>query len=308
MLMRGMMGDFGSRADFSGAAFSWQGASRDRKAQRKIASVPDSRKVRLAQTIEAEIIPRLMMAHQRHAGVSLPSFDPSVAAGAAAPAQCGIAEFAELVATRDAAATASYVVGLLEKGMTVEAVYLDLLAPAARHFGEQWDRDLCDFTDVGLGLTRLHQVMTLIGDLSLSRAPVRKTRRRALLVSLHNEMHNFGLFMVASLFRRANWDVFGWPLMTDHELVELVRGSPFQIVGISVTCAENLERARAAVSLIRKASRNASVKIMIGGPQFDGDPDAVAAIGADAASSDGLQAVEMANRLVNAAASPSWSC
>jgi methanogenic corrinoid protein MtbC1 len=298
------MGDFGSRADYAGEPmFSWRGASIDRKFQQRIAGARslDTRKVNLAQTIESEIIPRLMMVHQPNRGLSFGPFETRRFDGPAAKPD--IAEFAELITAHDASVATSYVAGLLDHGMSVETVYLDLLAPTARRLGEQWDLDLCDFTDVGLGLARLHQVMTLIGDTTLAKAPSRKARRRALLISMHDEMHNFGLFMVASFFRRANWDVFGWPLMTNEELVELVGDSPFHIVGISVSCSEHLDRARAAVGLIRKASRNKSVKIMIGGPQCA--YDTVAAIGADATSSNGLQAVEVANHLVKAAAS--WS-
>ena len=43
-------------------------------------------------------------------------------------------------------------------GMPVETLYLDLLAPAARHLGELWCADACDFASVTLALGRLQEV------------------------------------------------------------------------------------------------------------------------------------------------------
>jgi methanogenic corrinoid protein MtbC1 len=307
-----MMGDFGSKGDYAGKARgSWRGASFDRRFQPRLASVAgvrveDARKAKLAQTIEAEIIPRLMIAHQANrflGSIESCGFDGS----SDQPADLSdIAQFAELVAMRDVSVATSYVVRLIDQGMSVETAYLDLLAPAARRFGEQWDLDLCDFTDVGLGLARLHQVMTIIGDRMSVRALPRKARRRALLVSMRDEMHNFGLFMLASLFRRASWDVLESPLMMEQDLLEKLRAAPFHIVGISVSSQEQLDRARATIAMIRKASRNRNVKIMLGGPHFARNPGAVEC-GADATSANGLEAVDIANHLVKAGTCSSWS-
>ena len=256
----------------------------------------DARKKRLAKTIENEIIPRLMLAHQ--ADVS--RTDAGQAGNGAV--ELDVQEFAELVMTQDAAICASYVAAVLDRGVTVETIYLDLLAPTARWLGELWNVDLCYFTDVAIGLTRLHQTMAAIGGLTGSKSAGRRGRRRALLVSMREEKHNFGLFMVASFFRRANWDVSGWPLMTTEELTALARAEPFHVIGISVSCSNQLDRAQAAIRLIRAESYNKAVKIMVGGPHFSDNPAAAAEIGADATSSDGFRAVEVANELLRASA------
>ena len=193
----------------------------------------DARKERLAKTIENEIIPRLMLAHQVDVARTVAGQSGN------GVARLDVQEFAELAMTQDAAICASYVAAFLDRGVAVEAIYLDLLAPTARWLGELWDVDLCYFTDVAIGLTRLHQTMAAIGELTGSKAAGRRGRRRALLVSMREEKHNFGLFMVASFFRRANWDVFGWPLMTAEELTALARAQPFHVIGISVSCSKS---------------------------------------------------------------------
>ena len=49
--------------------------------------------------------------------------------------------------------------GHARRGASVETLYLDLLAPTARHLGDLWDADVCDFTEVTVGLGRLQQVL-----------------------------------------------------------------------------------------------------------------------------------------------------
>jgi methanogenic corrinoid protein MtbC1 len=259
----------------------------------------DARKAKLAHTIEAEIIPRLMMAHQFN--IPAPSLGVCETAG-----KPDVAQFAELVMTREATSAIACAASLLDQGMTVEAIYLDLLAPTARRLGDLWTEDLVYFTDVAIGLTRLQNVMTSIGEIQLGKTPNRTSRPRALLVSMRGEMHNFGLFMVANFFRRANWDVRSWPLVTDEELMAAIREEPRDVIGFSVSSPEQVDRTQAAIGLIRKASRNRVPKIMVGGPYFIENPHAAAEIGADATSPDGFSAVEIATKLIQSAESSEW--
>ncbi|PNG24786.1 cobalamin-binding protein [Methylocella silvestris] len=251
-----------------------------------------SRTTRLARTIESEIIPRLMIAHSEETPRTSPIAPPSQIK------MPDVERFAELVVTQDAAVGYSCVAAVLDQGVSVETIYMDLLAPAARRLGDLFDEDICYFTDVSIGLARLHQIMMNLAEFMRSRSFPLAGARRALLVSLCEEKHNFGLFMAANFFRRAGWDVFGWPLMAPQELAAIVCNESFHLVGISVSCTDHLDRVRRAISMARKASRNRAVKIMVGGLPFCDHPETAAELGADAASSDGLQAVQIANKLV----------
>ena len=68
------------------------------------------------------------------------------ARGAIEPAE--IEGFTRLVmADATSRALAAAMDGAAHAAARLEAIYLDLLAPAARQLGELWDEDLCDFTD-----------------------------------------------------------------------------------------------------------------------------------------------------------------
>jgi MerR family transcriptional regulator, light-induced transcriptional regulator len=66
----------------------------------------------------------------------------------------------------------------------------------------------------------------------------------------------------------------------------------------SVSCEVQLDALVATIRLIRRASRNQAVGILVGGPIFVDRPEMVALVGADATAADGLQAPIQAENLL----------
>jgi methanogenic corrinoid protein MtbC1 len=253
----------------------------------------EQRLARLVRTIEAEIIPRLVLA--RRAAQDCP---PVHALVPGAPALEEVAELASLALARDGTVASSYVGALHTRGVSAETLYLDLLAPAARHLGELWKEDLCSFTEVTLGLWRLHQVLRELSPAFQSEADHPAHGLRALLAPAPGEQHTFGLSMVAEFFRRAGWDVWSGPVTSRQELVGMVRSAWFAVVGLSVSSERKLDEVATGIRAIRRASRNRSIGVMVGGPMFLEHPDWVARVGADATAVDGRQAIRQAHDLL----------
>jgi MerR family transcriptional regulator, light-induced transcriptional regulator len=252
---------------------------------------------RLRETIESEIIPRLVLALQ-----SAPS---STAGEGMAWSQTGedeVSEFARLVATHDVSVANAYVSALLNRGVALEKIYLELLAPAARLLGEWWKQDVRDFTEVTSGLCRMHQLLHEFSARFLYDAQPTTPDRCVLLVPVPGEQHSFGLIMVAEFFRREGWDVWDLHPAGEPELLAAVQKQWFSVIGISLSCESRLEELPPLVSAIRRASRNQSVSVMVGGLPFIGHPERVFAVGADATATDGRRAAQEAARLVDARA------
>jgi methanogenic corrinoid protein MtbC1 len=249
----------------------------------------------LLRAIEVEVIPRLVLARR-----GLPDGADALAGNAVVP--CGVEEVAELaglVLGRDAALASSFVETLRARGTSVEMLYLDLLAPAARHLGELWTADLCDFTEVTVGLGRLQQVLHELGPAFRTESEHHEAGRRALLVPLPGEQHTFGLFMVTEFFRRASWDVWSGSIPAKADLARMVREEWFAVVGFSVSSDRGLDTLAASIRAVRRASCNRGVGILVGGPVFLEHPDYVALVGADATAADGRQAVAQAHNLLS---------
>jgi methanogenic corrinoid protein MtbC1 len=257
----------------------------------------------LVRTIEGEIIPRLMLAHV--GGGVLPA---SASPHHRVPMDEDVAELARLVVSHDAPVALSYVEAMRARGMSVETIYVGLLGPAARRLGDLWEEDLCDFTEVTVGLWRLQQVLRVLSPTFQNEVEHRDASLRAILVPLPGEHHMFGVMVVAEFFRRAGWDVWDEPCVSVKELAETVRGAWFDIAGISVSSAvssENrLESVAAAVRAIRRASRNPDVGVMVGGRIFSEHPDYVGLVGADATAANERMAVPQAQKLLALLARP----
>lgn len=246
----------------------------------------------LLQTIEAEIIPRLMLVHQMAHPAS-----PQAQAARMVPGPDDVAVFADLVLAHDAADSAAWVEARRADGMALDTVYLDLLAPAARLLGDLWSDDQIDFTQVTLGLWRIQQVMyDLSPTFQRPSDAVGAGGRRAMLVAMPGSQHSLGLFMVAEFFRRAGWAVWSEPLASADDLLHAVRTEWFDVIGFSIGTERQASDLASVIRQARAASRNPGVAVMVGGPLVRESPASVAELGADLVATDAPQAVARAEQ------------
>jgi MerR family transcriptional regulator, light-induced transcriptional regulator len=249
----------------------------------------------LLGTIEAEIIPRLMLAHRTQMNLG-----PSGPSSRAGPTAEEIETFSSLSISADANAALAFVVALQDEGLTLDEIYLDLLAPAARRLGALWDADECDFSSVTVGLWRMQQVMYELSPSFQREVALPGSSRSALMAPMPGSQHTLGLFMVAEFFRRAGWTVSGEPSLTSRELIQAVSHEWFDMAGLSVGVECQIDGVAQLIADLRQASRNQSLVIMVGGPIFAVHPEFVALTGADAMASDASEAVVEAERIVGA--------
>lgn len=254
---------------------------------------------RLVRTIEGEIIPRLLLALQ-----SSPAPGAPEGVGTADTSGDDVEEFARLVATHDVSIAIAYVNALLNRGVPLEKIYLDLLAPAARLLGDWWTRDIRDFTEVTSGLCRMHQVLHEFSATFLHDARAAAPDRSVLLIPMPGEQHSFGLIMVGEFFRRAGWDVWDLHPSSAQDLLAMVRKQWFSVVGISLSCESRVTELTPLIASVRGCSRNPIVGVMVGGQPFVGHPELVEQVGADCSANDGGSAPLAASRLVSSRARP----
>ena len=253
----------------------------------------------LLSTIETDIIPRLLASH-RAAPVALARPTPAALrapAAAAVPDADTVPKLAALILANDAGAATAFVRAIQAGGVPLEVVYLEVLAPVARHLGMLWEDDLCDFTQVTVALWRIQQLMY-----EFSPAFQDDTHgvnlHRSMLVPVPGSQHTLGLLMVAEFFRRAGWVVWGDPSAHAEDLVQAARTQWFDLVGFSVGTEAQLGALAQVIRSIRKASLNPQISVMVGGPVFVAHPHLVAQVGADATAADASKAVACAAALL----------
>lgn len=250
---------------------------------------PEQRLLKLTRTIETEVIPRLLLA-ERQAASSAPAIIAT---------HEEIHELAELLLAADGKVVSSFVEAFRDRGMRFDALFLDLLAPTARHLGDLWCDDVLSFSEVTLGLIRLQQVLRELTPGFHDEVAPRCLNRRALLVPVPGEQHTFGLNMVAEFFRRAGWDVWCMPLTSEDKLAQIVRRKWFAVVGLSLGSETRVDQLVSSIRAVRRASRNRAVGVMVGGPILVEHPDLAPRVGADATAGDGCQAAIQAERMLD---------
>jgi len=288
------------KVDTGAAADSLVGETYGGSGGPRVRSRPKRRLALLARAVEGaiehEVLPRLIRAHRS----PVRSEAGAAPAGAIAqlPSDAEIARFTDLALLADDDPSFAFVAELRHRGMSLESVYLGLMAPAARLLGEYWCEDRRSFAEVTLGLCRLHQMLRGYSREFQSDARPRVAGLQALLLPVPGEQHSFGLLMLAEFFRRDGWGVSSGPFGNRSELVGAVASDWFAIVGFSISAPGQMKDLMLCIQSVRRASRNRSVAIMVGGPIFVEHPDWASRVGADGMACAAPEAVRRARELV----------
>lgn len=218
------------------------------------------------------------------------------------------ADLAELACDQGAEVTLAYLEALRDQGAPVEALILQLLPEAARRLGADWEDDRRDFTQVTLGLARLHHALHGLSD-ALD-APAERVGAesgeggapRAVFAPAPGDQHAFGAAVAAAQFRAAGWDAEALFAPSRADIARAVRAAaPCGLFGLSISGARGLKSAPAAIAAARAAARAAApaapeMTVLVGGPLALAEPDAVAALDADAVCRDAGDGLAHAER------------
>ena len=140
------------------------------------------------------------------------------------------------------------------------------IAPAALHLGELWQQDLCDFFDVTLGVGRLQMLMNRVELPVISQK--KDGDRRALLIAMPGETHILGLRMVGKLMDALGWDVMFEEHRSAEDCAQTAAEKWIGVVGVTVGLPSGLERAARTIAIVRDASMNRNLAVLVGGNAF----------------------------------------
>ena len=247
---------------------------------------------RLLTLVEAEIIPRLMLAHRDPRGD---------AAEAAAILSEDVVDFSRALLKQEMARATDLIEQLCARGASMEEIYLGLFTPAARYLGELWEADLCNFSEVTLCLWRMQTLMYDLCPAFHGGQPAAGERqgaeRRILMATLPGQQHTFGLSMLSEFFRREGWVVLAIPSPQSREVQDTLSLHWFDVLALSASMDKELDALSKTIKAARKTSRNPQLAVIVGGPLFLRQPGLAEAVGADGMAEDAPGALALASRL-----------
>ncbi|MEL6548393.1 MAG: cobalamin-dependent protein [Myxococcota bacterium] len=243
----------------------------------------------LTRTIQAEIIPRLMLAHRIEVNSEVVEANHAVQAP-----ELDVSDFVRRLLEPHLTGAQSTIGDLRRHGVAIETIFLELMAPAAHLLGARWVNDEASFTDVTVGLTHLQQLVYELAPSFGLEARRPANGHHVVLQAAPGEQHVFGLILLEEFFRREGWDVLGPASTSELDAVELVADQYVAVLGFSVSDPRAVEPLQALIKKIRAASVNPDLFIMVGGHCVLENPELVAFLGADATGRTAVEAVNTA--------------
>jgi MerR family transcriptional regulator, light-induced transcriptional regulator len=255
----------------------------------------------LSLLLENVVIPRLI---SQRGPVRAP-IRPAIAIAETVPLEPSITaaeveQFADLAVADDAPTLLDFVERAMASGRSVETIYVELLAPAARRLGVYWEEDQRDFVDVTMGLWRIQEILRELALRVPPQARPGQGERSALFATMPGEQHSFGTLMVSDCFERAGWGCEVLIEPTTSDLTGKLARRHYDLVGLTVSCDCSSAALAGLISALRAVSTNPGVRIMVGGRFINERPELLAECGADATASDAPSAVALADYLVPA--------
>lgn len=245
--------------------------------------------------IQEQIIPRLLQVHT-------PGVPRLKASGVLRVAPEDAASFVSLPLMLEADELLDVVEGFIASGVSVESVFVDLLAASARRLGQHWEEDECDFLVVTMGLWRIQEVMRQVASHYPAESSPDPHRCSALFSPMPGDEHSFGALMVEEVFARAGWLTEALINPKRLELLKIVADKHFDLIGLTVTCDCPNAILADLISAIRSVSRATKVQILIGGYMVNANPGVVNAVGADGTATEAGGVLALAEKLVRKSA------
>ncbi len=255
----------------------------------------------LLETIETSVIPRLLVAHPNSEPSKRAITNKEINHITRVELEKGVEQLTRLVLHDDAIQAKQFVQCLCEKGMPLDQIYLEVLAPAARELGAIWDRDQIHFSQVTTAMWRIKQLIYDFSPLFQEFARVDTKAPHAMLVPLPGSQHTLGLFMVSEFFRRGGWKVWGELAASEQEIVSTINAQHFDLVGLSISTENQLPLLERFIQTLKEHSHNREIGVMVGGPIFFIKPELKDRVSADIVGLDAEESLIQAQYWIDQA-------
>lgn len=191
---------------------------------------------------------------------------------------------------------------LRQEGVTIPDIIDRVLPEVARYMGRRWAADEISFADVTIGTARLQEVARALSRneariaARLRAAPeagLPGSRGQILLIVPRPEHHTLGIFVAADQFRRFGYGVDVAVDRHPRQIVDLVRRSRYDMIGITAAGRRALASARELVETVRASVVRVPPLVLGGSIVVETDIDARALTGVDHVVADAGHALDM---------------
>jgi len=202
--------------------------------------------------------------------------------------------------TRDGSPkTEQYIAELLNLGMGVDSILLELIPRIARKLGDQWDSDSLSFAEVTIATGRLQKLIYSLDHLFQETRTNASTTHSILVTASPGSDHTLGPLILSNYFTWAGWNVQSESTPSQHFIETTVAKKSLTAIAISIADYDQLDRLPKLIQSIRSKSLNPAIIVLTGGSLYNFDALSFGYIKADIKTNTPEEALHQLNRILN---------
>ena len=208
-------------------------------------------------------------------------------------------DFVALITRDGPQKTEQYIAELLNLGMGVDSIVLELIPRIARKLGDQWLSDSLSFTEVTIATGRLQKLIYSLDHLFQETRTNPSTAHSILVTAAPGSHHTLGPLILSNYFTWAGWNVLSESTPSQRYIETTVARKSLTAVALSVADYDQLDQLPALIQAIRSKSLNPAIIVLTGGSLYNSDALSFGHIKADIKSNTPEEALHQLNRILN---------
>ena len=208
-------------------------------------------------------------------------------------------EFVTLITRDGPQKTEPFIAELLNIGVSVDAIVLDLIPRIARKLGDQWVSDSLSFTEVTIATGRLQKLIYSLDHLFQETRTHAPTAHSIFVSASPGSHHTLGPLILSNYFTWAGWNVHNESTPTQEGIQARVANQKLTAIAISVADYDQLDQLPKLIQSIRNKSLNPAIIVLTGGSLYNSDAMSFGHIKADIKSNTPVEALHQLIRILN---------
>jgi methanogenic corrinoid protein MtbC1 len=208
-------------------------------------------------------------------------------------------EFVALITREGPQKTERYIAELLNLGMSVDSIVLELIPRIARKLGDQWVSDSLSFSEVTIATGRLQKLIYSLDHLFQETRTNPSTTHSILVIAAPGSHHTLGPLILSNYFTWAGWNVLSESTPSQRYIETTVANKSLTAIAISIADYDQLDQLHALIQSIRNKSLNPGIIVLTGGSLYNADAMSFGHIKADIKSNTPEEALHQLNRILN---------
>jgi methanogenic corrinoid protein MtbC1 len=201
-------------------------------------------------------------------------------------------EYVRLLRGGDRDEAYSLILDAARRGLPVQEIYTDVLAPSMKEVGKLWEIGEIDIAEEHYFSEATESLMALL--YPYLRRPQKKLGS-VVAVAVNGEFHHIGLKMITDALIEEGWTCFYIGVNTPTaDLIQAVDERKADILAVSATMGFNVDTVHSMIHRVRAETIRKGLKIIAGGQAFSENTELWQKVGADGFATSVRDAVELA--------------